>query len=86
MNECDSISHRRLIASDNTVINFEPLYHSVKPLGTDVYGYFELKIPPGLKTGPLVYRVYTDFTCNVVQRWLGGHRFIMPDIIFDYRR
>jgi hypothetical protein len=83
---CDSIIHRRLIAADNNVTMFEPIHDLPKPVGEDVSGNFSLKIPPGLRTGPLIYRVHVDFRCNMVQRWLGGHTFILPDIIFEYRR
>lgn len=86
MSECDSISYRRLIAADNAVVNFEPTHYPAKPAGVKIEGHFDIKIPTGLRQGPLIYRVYTDFRCNIVQRLLGGHRFIMPDIIFDYRR
>lgn len=83
---CDSLTHRRLITSDKKIIEFEVTHDNAKPVYEDNHGQFSFVVPTGLAEGPLIYRVHTQFRCNVVQRFLGGSDFVFPDIVFQYKQ
>lgn len=82
--ECDSIVRRSLIDAAGKVVEFETVNSPAKPVDVEVSESFQFKVPRGLKSGMLIYRSNIEFRCNFVQRFLGGHVFIMPDIIFFY--
>jgi hypothetical protein len=82
--QCSSITHRRLIAADGTITEFEPTKKPERPAGVELAGNFSFKIPPGLRSGPLTYRVRVEFKCNWMQRTFGGHEFVLPDFVFTY--
>lgn len=82
--ECDSIVSRMLIDSDGDVVQFATVNIPAKPTGVELMEAFQFKVPEGLDSGRLIYRVRVEFICNFVQRILGGHVFVMPDVVFFY--
>lgn len=81
---CAAIVRRRLIAADNAITDFEPVRDSSQPADLDIESEFKFKVPPGLKSGPLIYRATYEFQCNIVQRAFGGPTVVFPDIVFHY--
>lgn len=84
--KCDAIVHRRLIAADKKITEFETQYVPAKPVGVEVQGEFSFVVPTGLADGPLIFRVNAEYRCNTVQRMMGGSEFVLPDIVFAYRQ
>lgn len=82
---CQGTVHRRLIAADNSIIDFEPVEKPARPADIPFTDSFSFKVPVGLKNGPLTYRATVEFHCNWVQRLFGGHQETLPDIVFDYK-
>lgn len=80
---CQATVYRKLIAADNSIIEFVPEKIAV---GDDAAfnGHFSFKVPVGLKSGDLVFRATLDLQCNWLQRIIGGHVEDLPDIVFSY--
>lgn len=83
-NNCRATVSRRLIAADNSIVDFEPIEKPMHPSNEAFVDSFSFKVPVGLKNGPLVFRASVEFRCNWVQRLVGGHRETLPDIVFNY--
>lgn len=81
---CDSIVWRKLIGTDGRIITFEPTLNEPKPVDVELNEEYQFHVPSGFAPGPLIYRATAEFRCNVVQRLIGGHVFVLPDIIFNY--
>ena len=83
---CESTVHRRLIAADKSITEFETVVIPAQPEKIEIRNKFSFIIPTGLAEGPLIYRVHAQFHCNAVQHLLGGPDFVLPDIVFSYTR
>lgn len=81
---CDSIIWKKLIGIDGSIRLFEPVRVEPKPTNTQITEEYQFRVPSGFQSGPLIYRVTAEFRCNIVQRLMGGHIFVLPDIVFDY--
>lgn len=80
---CQATVYRKLIAADNSIIEFVP--EKISAGYTSAFtGHFSFKVPVGLKSGQLVFRASLDLQCNWLQRLVGGHVETLPDIVFDY--
>lgn len=80
---CQATVYRKLIAADNSIIEFVP--ERIHAGGASSFdGNFSFKVPVGLKNGNLIFRASLDLQCNWLQRIVGGHVETLPDIVFAY--
>jgi hypothetical protein len=82
--ECSTWVTRQLIAADGQEVGrFVPFYEPPKAIGRQALS-FTFTMPTGAAVGPMTYRAKSEFICNVVQEWLGGSVFVLPDLTFNY--
>ena len=83
-NQCEATVYRKLIAADDSLLEFVPEKRPAGEANEVFNGSFSFKVPVGLKRGPLIFRATLDLQCNWVQQIVGGHHVVLPDVIFDY--
>lgn len=81
---CSSHVTRLWIFPDGSRRHLAPQDIERLPSGREVFSA-KINIPKDAPPGELRLRVWSEFSCNFVQRWFGGPRFVLPDVVFQVR-